>query len=78
GGKRVLIGTRKLMKRENVAYTPHEDQMAAYETEGKTAMFIAIEQKIMGIIAVADTVKETSKQAIQELRNLGIDVYMIT
>ncbi|MDP4552335.1 heavy metal translocating P-type ATPase [Alkalihalobacillus macyae] len=78
GGKRVLIGTRKLMERENVAYTPHEDQMAAYETEGKTAMFIAIEQKIMGIIAVADTVKETSKQAIQELRNLGIDVYMIT
>ncbi|MBF0706697.1 copper-translocating P-type ATPase (plasmid) [Alkalihalobacillus hwajinpoensis] len=77
-GKRVLIGTRKLMKRENVEYTHHEDQMAAYETEGKTAMFIAIEQNVMGIIAVADTVKETSKQAIHELRELGIDVYMIT
>ncbi|MBN8210122.1 copper-translocating P-type ATPase [Bacillus sp. NTK071] len=77
-GKRVLIGTRKLMERENVAYTHHEDVIAPYETEGKTAMFIAIEQKVMGIIAVADTVKETSKQAIQELRDLGIDVYMIT
>lgn len=77
-GKRVLIGTRKLMERENVAYTHHEDVMAAYETEGKTAMFIAIEQKVMGIIAVADTVKETSKQAIQELRDQGIDVYMVT
>ncbi|MDP4549613.1 heavy metal translocating P-type ATPase [Alkalihalobacillus macyae] len=77
-GKRVLIGTRKLMERENVAYIHHEDVMAAYETEGKTAMFIAIEQTIMGIIAVADTVKETSKQAIQELRDMNIDVYMIT
>ncbi|WP_270179814.1 heavy metal translocating P-type ATPase [Alkalihalobacillus sp. CinArs1] len=77
-GKRVLVGTRKLMERENIQYTEHEEVMAAYETEGKTAMFIAIEQNISGIIAVADTVKETSKQAIQELRNLGIDVYMIT
>ncbi|MCA0986542.1 heavy metal translocating P-type ATPase [Guptibacillus algicola] len=77
-GKKVLAGTRKLMAREEIPYKEYEEQMARFEKEGKTAMFIAIEQKVRGIIAVADTVKETSKRAIQELRELGIDVYMIT
>lgn len=77
-GKRVLVGTRKLMDREDVSFSSYENDMASFEKEGKTAMFIAIDQSVKGIIAVADTVKETSKEAIQELRDLGIDVYMIT
>ncbi len=74
----VLVGTRKLMEREQIAFSSYEEQMDQYETDGKTAMFIAFEGEVKGIIAVADTVKETSKSAIRELRSLGIEVYMIT
>ncbi|WP_347552694.1 heavy metal translocating P-type ATPase [Pseudalkalibacillus hwajinpoensis] len=76
--KQIFVGTRKLMKREQIAFSQFEEQMAEFETEGKTAMFIAFDGEVQGIIAVADTVKETSKNAIRELRSLGIDVYMIT
>ncbi|WP_084006638.1 heavy metal translocating P-type ATPase [Guptibacillus hwajinpoensis] len=77
-GKQIFVGTRKLMEREQLGFSMHEDQMVQYETNGKTAMFIAFDGEVQGIIAVADTVKETSKNAINELKSLGIDVYMIT
>lgn len=53
-------------------------QMARLEEQGKTAMILASKEVIVGLVAVADTVKETSQEAIASLRNLGIDVYMIT
>lgn len=77
-GNKVLVGTRKLMEREQIVYTDHEEQMTVYENAGKTAMFVAFDGRVQGMIAVADTVKETSKNAIEEMRSLGIDVYMIT
>ncbi|MGG1687933.1 heavy metal translocating P-type ATPase [Pseudalkalibacillus sp. NRS-1564] len=77
-GNQVLVGTRKLMEREQIPYSTHEEQMKTYELDGKTAMFVAFDGRVQGIIAVADTVKETSKSAIEEMRSLGIDVYMIT
>jgi Cu+-exporting ATPase len=77
-GKKVFVGTRKLMKRENIGYEQHEEQLAQLEEEGKTAMLVAMEGNLSGIVAVADTVKESSKEAIQELQSLGIEVYMIT
>ncbi len=77
-GQQVFVGTRRLMEREQIAFLPYEEQMIKYEAAGKTAMFIAFDGKVKGIIAVADTVKDTSKSAIRELRSLGIDVYMIT
>lgn len=77
-GKRVLVGTRKLMKENNVDMSQHEEKMVQLETEGKTAMFVAIDGQLAGIIAVADTIKENAKEAIRALKQMGIDVYMVT
>jgi Cu+-exporting ATPase len=76
--RQVHIGTRKLMDRENVDVSAYEEQMTAFENEGKTAMLIAMDGKVAGIVAVADTVKETSADAIRKLKAMGISVYMIT
>ncbi|MFS8650475.1 MAG: heavy metal translocating P-type ATPase [Caldibacillus sp.] len=77
-GKHVLVGTRKLMCDRGVAIAPFEEFMNEYERSGKTAMVIAIDGKYQGVIAVADTVKETAKEAIRELKQLGLDVIMLT
>ncbi|ASF39371.1 copper-translocating P-type ATPase [Halobacillus halophilus] len=78
GGKQVFVGTRKLMNRETIDYTKLEDILTKHESEGKTAMLIAIEGELAGYVAVADTIKETSKQAIQDLKELGLSIYMVT
>ncbi|UPT58708.1 heavy metal translocating P-type ATPase [Geobacillus thermoleovorans] len=77
-GKSILIGTRKLMKERSVAISVHEDKMVELEKQGKTVMLVAIDGQLAGIIVVADTVKESSKEAIQTLKQMGIDVYMAT
>jgi P-type Cu+ transporter len=77
-GKRVLVGTRKLMKENSVDILRHEERMVRLEAEGKTAMLVAIDGELAGIIAVADTIKKNAKAAIQALKRLGIDVYMVT
>ncbi|NNU91591.1 heavy metal translocating P-type ATPase [Anoxybacillus sp. CHMUD] len=77
-GKSILIGTRKLMKERSVEISVHEDKMVELEKQGKTVMLIAIDGQLAGIIAVADTVKESSKEAIQTLKQMGIEVYMVT
>ncbi|MFC4183141.1 heavy metal translocating P-type ATPase [Saccharococcus thermophilus] len=77
-GKRVLVGTRKLMKENNVDISRHIEKMIQLEIEGKTAMLVSIDGQLAGIIAVADTIKKNAKVAIQALKQLGIDVYMVT
>ncbi len=77
-GKTIHVGTRKLMKEKDVEYKEHEALLETYENEGKTAMLGAVDGELVLIIAVADTVKETSKDAIKSLTEQGIDVYMIT
>jgi P-type Cu+ transporter len=77
-GKTILVGTRKLMKEKDVEYKEHEALLETYENEGKTAMLGAVDGELVLVIAVADTVKETSKDAINSLTEQGIDVYMIT
>ncbi|MBW7652191.1 heavy metal translocating P-type ATPase [Anoxybacillus sp. ST4] len=77
-GKHVLIGTRKLMNERGIEIAEHELAMIKLEDEGKTVMLVAIEGQLAGMIAVADTIKETSKQAIATLKQMGIDVYMVT
>lgn len=77
-GKTYYVGNRKLMREKNIDIQDAEDKLISLEEEGKTAMLIASDQKLLGIVAVADTVKEHSKEAIKELQKMGIDVYMIT
>ncbi|MCM3619612.1 heavy metal translocating P-type ATPase, partial [Sutcliffiella horikoshii] len=76
--RKVFVGTRKLMKQQQIDISVLEQSMSKLETEGKTAMLVAIEQRFAGIIAVADTVKETSKEAIKRMHDLGLEVIMLT
>ncbi|WML43224.1 heavy metal translocating P-type ATPase [Neobacillus sp. PS3-40] len=77
-GKELLVGTRKLLNKHNVPVANALEQMSELEKNGKTAMLVAINGQYAGIVAVADTIKETSKMAIQRLKNMGIEVVMIT
>jgi len=77
-GKTIFIGTRKLMSEEKLNFTEFETKIIKLEEEGKTVMLVRIEQQLAGIIAVADTVKEHSKEAIDELKKMGLEIYMLT
>lgn len=78
-GVHVFVGTRKLMASRNVTLLDTvEEQLITYEQDGKTAMLIAIEGQLAGMIAVADTVKATSKEAVARLHALGLKVVMLT
>ncbi|PEQ49413.1 heavy metal translocating P-type ATPase [Bacillus cereus] len=77
-GKQLLIGTRRLMKKFDIDIEEISKSMEELEREGKTAMLIAINKEYAGIVAVADTVKDTSKAAIARLKKMGLDVVMIT
>src|SRR5699024_7588007 len=75
----VFVGTRKLMRKQNISISNEtEVTMEKLEKDGKTAMLIAIEDALAGVIAVADTVKETSKEAIARMHKLGLEVIMLT
>ncbi len=76
--RRVLIGNLKLMNREGIALGTLEDKSKALADDGKTPMYVALDNKAAGIIAVADTVKEDSKNAIAALKKMGLEVVMIT
>lgn len=77
-GNNVLLGNRKLMVEREISLEQLEEISNKLAEEGKTPMYIAIENKISGIIAVADTVKENSKKAVEILHSMGIEVAMIT
>lgn len=78
-GKDLFIGTRRLMKNHNISIPDaHLARMEDLEKQGKTAMLVAVDNEFAGIVAVADTVKDTSKEAIARLKKLGLDVVMIT
>ncbi|WCK54841.1 heavy metal translocating P-type ATPase [Aneurinibacillus sp. Ricciae_BoGa-3] len=77
-GKEILAGTRKMMMKYDVSLNEELSLMEQLEHAGKTAMLIAIDGKYAGIVAVADTIKETSKEAVARLKQMGIQVIMIT
>lgn len=76
--KIVLVGKEQLLKNESVDSALAQEMIQKYASEGKTLSIIAIDGKVAGIVAVADTIKLTSQKAITELTNLGIEVAMIT
>ncbi len=76
-GEKIYIGNKRLMDTKEVLHVDFE-KAEELSSQGKTPMFIAIENKYAGIIAVADRIKSTSKEAIYKLRKLGVEVAMIT
>jgi len=77
-GKEVLLGNLKLMRDRKVEVADLGQKAAKFAGDGKTPMYIAIEGKAAGIIAVADTLKENSKKAVEDLHQLGLEVIMLT
>ena len=79
GVKKILLGTRLFMKDERLQITSAvEKELQNLENSGKTAMLVGVNREIVGIVAVADTLKENAKEAVEKLKSLGKDVYMIT
>jgi Cu+-exporting ATPase len=76
--KKVLLGNRKLMDAEKVEYKEITEQMSKLENDGKTVMLLAVNGKLAGLIAVADTIKDSAKEGLIALQNKGIEVIMIT
>ncbi|WP_315116287.1 heavy metal translocating P-type ATPase [uncultured Clostridium sp.] len=77
-GKKILLGNKKLMVENNISLDNMEDRSNKLAEEGKTPMYVSVDNKLAGIIAVADTVKESSKKAIEKLHSMGLEVAMIT
>ena len=77
-GKLIFIGNKKLMTENAIELSNSQEIIDKLANEGKTPMYIAIDKKLEGIIAVADTVKASSKKAIEALHEMGIKVAMIT
>ncbi|WP_436927639.1 heavy metal translocating P-type ATPase [Halosimplex amylolyticum] len=77
-GSEVLVGNRKLLRDEGIDPSSAEETMERLENEGKTAMLVAYEGELVGVVADADTVKESAKDAVAALRERGTEVMMIT
>ncbi|MFE4092731.1 heavy metal translocating P-type ATPase [Priestia sp. YIM B13484] len=76
--RELLVGTRKLMNQHKVNIDTALEEMTNLEREGKTAMLVALDGKYAGMLAVADTIKATSKEAVSRLKEMGLEVMMIT
>jgi len=76
--KKILFGTRKLMANNQINSNIIEEKMIVLEDQGKTAMILAQDKEIIGIIAVADTLKDYSKEAVEMLHKMGKKVAIIT
>lgn len=77
-GKNLLVGNQKLMEEEDIDISSFRDKVVALEEEAKTAMLVAYEGQAIGVIAVADTLKEDSVEAIAALKEMGLTTVMIT
>jgi len=77
-GRAVLLGNRKLMRERSIDFSRLMPQAEQLEGDGKTVMFVAVEEEPAGLIAVADTLKEHSVEALRRLHQLGLETAMIT
>ncbi len=77
-GKNLYIGNEKLMNEKQIFLSCFVEKAKAFADEGKTPMYVADEREVLGVIAVADVVKPTSKKAIEHFQKLGIEVIMLT
>lgn len=77
-GRLILLGNRRLMKEKNIDIAKAQSDLERLENEGKTAMLVAANNELIGIVAVADTLKEFSNEAVTKLKTMGKQVIMIT
>jgi len=78
GDRTVLVGTRAFLRDVGIASDAVEQAVQKLEGEGKTVMLLAVRDRVEGLLAVADQIKESSRRAIERLKKMGLDVYMIT
>jgi Cu+-exporting ATPase len=74
----LLLGNRRLFRQEGIDITAVESTMAALEQQGKTAMLVGADKAVVGVIAVADTLKPEAREAVAELRGEGVDVILLS
>jgi len=77
-GRSVLLGNAKLLRDRRIEIGGFEERAEALAADGKTPMFVAVDGSFVGVVAVADSVKPESKEAIQTLQRMGLDVVMMT
>ncbi len=77
-GHEILIGNSKFLEQKHVVFNHAKADIERLENQGKTAMLIVINQQYAGIIAVADKIKATAKQAVGQLKKMGIEIIMVT
>jgi P-type Cu+ transporter len=77
-GKKVFFGNRKLMERERIDLSLARSLLVRLEGEGKTVALLAVDRQLIGLIAIADAIKESARDAVLNLQNKGIEVVMVT
>ncbi len=77
-GRMVLVGNLRLMQEHDLSVSAAQETVSRFQAEAKTAMLVAIDARVVGVIAVADTIKEGSREAIADLKSLGLRVVMMT
>jgi P-type Cu+ transporter len=77
-GKSIVVGNTRMMETRGLSLNGLASEVTRLQNEAKTAMLIAVDNEVAGIVAVADTIKESSKEAIAELHRMGLKVVMIT
>lgn len=77
-GKEVILGNLKLMLESQISPGPLEKEALRLSDEGKTPVYLAVESKIAGVLAIADTLKESSAEAVERFKKLGLEVVMLT
>jgi Cu+-exporting ATPase len=77
-GQQVVVGNPRMMEEEEVEWEAGKEVVSRLQGQGKTAVMVAVEGRLRGVVGIADTIKEHSVQAVQELKELGLTVIMIT
>ena len=77
-GKKILVGNDALMAENNIDVAQYKNDIEKLQNEAKTAFYVALDNKVIGILALADTLKEYAKEAIAELKKTGKEIIMIT
>ena len=76
--RNILFGNRKLMESHKIDFILIEEKIASLEDEGKTVVLLSANSVLAGVIAIADTIKESAEETVKELKKLGVETYLIT